>query len=46
MNPVGEKNRTKRELKSLRLRQVAAYLEIDKTFTSKIELGERQLTRE
>ena len=46
MNSLGEKIRTIRESKSLLLRQVAAYLEIDTALISKIERGERRLTRE
>ncbi len=46
MNSLGEKIRTIRETKSLLLRQVAAYLEIDTALISKIERGERRLTRE
>jgi len=45
MNSLGEKIRTIRESKSLLLRQVAAYLEIDTALISKIERGERRLTR-
>jgi transcriptional regulator with XRE-family HTH domain len=37
MNPIGEKIRIIRESKSLLLRQVAAYLEIDTALISKIE---------
>ncbi len=46
MNSLGEKIRTIRESKSLLLRQVAAHLEIDTALISKIERGERKLTRE
>jgi transcriptional regulator with XRE-family HTH domain len=46
MNSLGEKIRTIRESKSLLLRQVAAHLEIDTALISKIERGERRLTRE
>ena len=46
MNLLGEKIRTIRESKSLLLRQVAAHLEIDTALISKIERGERRLTRE
>jgi len=46
MNSLGEKIRTIRESKSLLLRQVAAHLEIDTAIISKIERGERRLTRE
>ncbi|MEY3411782.1 MAG: hypothetical protein RIQ70_468 [Bacteroidota bacterium] len=45
MNSLGEKIRTIRESKSLLLRQVAAHLEIDTALISKIERGERRLTR-
>ena len=46
MNSLGEKIRTLRESKSILLRQVAAYLEIDTALISKIERGERRLTRD
>jgi len=46
MNSLGEKIRALRESKGLLLRQVAAYLEIDTALISKIERGERRLTRE
>ena len=46
MNSLGEKLRTIRESKCLLLRQVAAHLEIDTALISKIERGERRLTRE
>ena len=46
MNSLREKIRTIRESMSLLLRQVAAYLEIDTALISKIERGERRLTRE
>ena len=46
MNSLGEKIRTIRESKGLLLRQVAAHLEIDTALISKIERGERRLTRE
>lgn len=46
MNSLGEKIRTIRETKNLLLRQVAAHLEIDTALISKIERGERRLTRE
>jgi transcriptional regulator with XRE-family HTH domain len=46
MNSLGEKIRTIRESKSLLLRQVAAHLEIDTALISKIERGERRLTRD
>ena len=46
MNSLGEKIRTIRESKSLLLRQVAAHLEMDTALISKIERGERRLTRE
>lgn len=46
MNSLGEKIRTIRESKCLLLRQVAAHLEIDTALISKIERGERRLTRE
>ena len=46
MNSLGEKIREIRENQNLLLRQVAAYLEIDTALISKIERGERRLTRE
>ena len=46
MNSLGEKIRALRESKDMLLRQVAAYLEIDTALISKIERGERRLTRE
>jgi transcriptional regulator with XRE-family HTH domain len=46
MNSLGEKIRELREKKGTLLRQVAAYLEIDTALISKIERGERRLTRE
>lgn len=46
MNSLGEKIRALRETKGLLLRQVAAHLEIDTALISKIERGERRLTRE
>ncbi len=46
MNSLGEKIRALRESKGILLRQVAAYLEIDTALISKIERGERRLTRE
>jgi transcriptional regulator with XRE-family HTH domain len=46
MNPLGEKIRTLRESKGKLLRHVAAYLEIDTALISKIERGERRLTRD
>lgn len=46
MNVFGEKIRNIRESKGLLLRQIAAYLEIDTALISKVERGERRLTRE
>ena len=46
MNSLGEKIRALREFRGILLRQVAAYLEIDTALISKIERGERRLTRE
>jgi transcriptional regulator with XRE-family HTH domain len=46
MNSLGERIRKLRESKSLLLRQVAAYLEIDTALLSKMERGERRLTRD
>ncbi len=38
-------NRESREKRNLLLRQVAAYLEVDTAFISKVERGERTLNR-
>ncbi len=46
MNSLGEEIRAIRVSKSLLLRQVAAYLEIDTAIIRKIERGERRLTRD
>jgi len=46
MNSLGEKIRALRESKGTLLRQVAGCLEIDKALISKIERGDRRLTRE
>lgn len=46
MNSLGEKIRALRESKGILLRQVAAHLEIDTALISKIERGERRLTRD
>lgn len=46
MNSLGEKLRNLRESKNILLRQVAAYLEMDTALISKIERGERRLSRE
>ncbi len=46
MNSFGKKIRSLRETKGILLRQVAAYLEIDTALISKIERGERKMTRE
>ena len=46
MTSLGEKIRKLRESQNVLLRQVAAYLEIDTALISKIERGERRLTRE
>lgn len=46
MNSKGESLRKLRESNNLLLRQVATYLEIDTALLSKIESGERRLTRE
>lgn len=46
MNSIGERIRNIRESKNLLLRQVAAYLEIYTALLSKMERGERRLTRE
>ena len=42
----GETVRKQRENKKLLLRQVAAFLEVDTAFVSKIEKGERNASRE
>ena len=46
MNHLGDKLRKLREEKGLLLRQVAAYLEVDTAFVSKVERGERKAQRE
>ena len=46
MNFLGDKLRKMREDKGLLLRQVAAYLEVDTAFISKLERGERKAQRE
>lgn len=46
MKSLGGKIRALRESKGILLRQVAAFLEIDTALISKIERGERRLTRE
>lgn len=45
LNSLGKKIRIEREKQSMLLRQVAAYLEIDTALISKVERGERKLTR-
>lgn len=45
MNSLGEKIRIIRESNNMLLRQVAAHLEIDTALISKIERGERRLSR-
>lgn len=46
MNSLGERIRNLRESKKLLLRQVAAVLEIDTALLSKMERGERRLSRD
>jgi transcriptional regulator with XRE-family HTH domain len=46
LNSFGEKVRELREKKGLLLRQVAAYLEVDTAMISKIEKGERKVSKE
>ena len=46
MNSKGESVRKLMESNNLLLRQVATYLEIDTALLSKMERGERRLTRE
>lgn len=46
MNRLGNKLRELRESKGLLLRQVAAYLETDTAFLSKLERNERKAKRE
>lgn len=46
MNFLGDKLRKLREDKGLLLRQVAAHLEVDTAFISKLERGERKAQRE
>jgi transcriptional regulator with XRE-family HTH domain len=46
MNRLGNKLRELRESKGLLLRQVAAYLETDTAFVSKLERNERKAKRE
>lgn len=42
----GETLRAQRESKKLLLRQIAAFLEVDTAFISKLERGERRASRE
>lgn len=46
MNRLGDKLRELRESKGLLLRQVAAYIETDTAFLSKLERNERKAKRE
>lgn len=46
LKTTGELIRDAREKKGLLLRQVASFLEIDQALLSKIERGERKVTRE
>lgn len=43
---IGKKLRELREQKGLLLRQVAAYLEVDTAYISKMERGEKNIKRE
>jgi transcriptional regulator with XRE-family HTH domain len=45
LNNLGKKIRIEREKQNLLLRQVAAFLEIDTALISKVERGERRLSR-
>jgi HTH-type transcriptional regulator, competence development regulator len=45
LNNLGKKIRSERERQNLLLRQVAAFLEIDTALISKVERGERKLSR-
>ncbi len=45
LNNLGKKIRSERERQNLLLRQVAAFLEIDTALISKVERGERRLSR-
>ncbi len=46
MNYLGNKLRALRESQGLLLRQVAAYLEVDTAFISKVERGEKKASRD
>jgi len=46
LNNFGKKVREIRESKSLLLRQVAAFLEVDTAFLSNVELGKKKATRQ
>jgi transcriptional regulator with XRE-family HTH domain len=46
LNSFGEKVRELREKKGLLLRQVAAHLEVDTAMVSKIEKGDRKVSKE
>lgn len=46
MNSFGQKVRELREKKGLLLRQVAAHLEVDTAMVSKIEKGDRKVSKE
>ena len=46
MNTFGEKVRSLREAQNILLRQVAAHLEVDTAFLSKLERGEKKASRE
>lgn len=46
MNSLGEKVRTLREKHGVLLRQLAAFVEVDTAFVSKMERGERRASRD
>jgi transcriptional regulator with XRE-family HTH domain len=46
LNSLGSTLRQLRESKKLLLRQVAAYLEVDTAFVSKLERGEKRASKE
>lgn len=46
MNSLGDKLRGLRENQGLLLRQVAAFIEVDTAFLSKVERGEKKASRE
>jgi transcriptional regulator with XRE-family HTH domain len=46
MNSLGQKIRELREKKGVLLRQLAAFMEVDTAFISKMERGERKASRD